>query len=72
MDYGKINESPVRCVYRTSGWTKKLPVRVFVTRDGKIWIGYGDDPERFSHVANVGDRGTEGTGRDAILHAANA
>lgn len=69
---GSINESPIRTVYRATAWTRKEPVRLFVTADNKIWVGYGDCPEVFSHIANVGDRGTQGTSRDAILWAANA
>lgn len=69
---GAINGSQVRTIYRASGWTKREPVRLFVTYDDKIWLGYGDCPERFSHIANVGDRGTSGYTRDQILRAANA
>ena len=67
-----INGSEVRCIYRSSLWTRKNPSRVFVTRDNRIWLGYGESPERFSHVGNVGDRGTQGFNRDDILRAANA
>ena len=69
---GQINGRAVRCIYRGTQWTSKLPVRLFVTEDDKIWLGYGELPERFSHVANVGDRDTEGTSRDAVRRAANA
>ncbi len=69
---GSINGSAVRSVYRGTQWTRELQVRLFVTEDGKIWLGYGELPENFSHVANVGDRGTEGTSRAAIRRAANA
>lgn len=65
-----INGSDVRCTYRVQReYVEK--VRLFVTRDGRIWIGYGDAPTRFSHAGNVGDNGTRGTGRDAICRAAN-
>lgn len=69
-NHEKINGSEIRCTYRVCRDHTET-VRLYVTRDGKIWIGYGDSPERFSHVANVGDRHTEGTGRDAICRAAN-
>ncbi len=68
---GSINGSPVVKVYRATGWTRKYPVRLFATADSKIWIGYGSCPDAFSHVADVGDRGTQGMSRSAILRAAN-
>ena len=70
--HGKINDVAVRCIYRATAWTARNIIRLFVTVDGRIWIGYGEMPERFSHVANVGDRDSVGTSRDAILRAANA
>jgi hypothetical protein len=69
--YGEINGVPVRCAYRVQRDLGPEIVRLYVTTDGRIWIGYGDQPERLSHVANVGDRGTEGTSRDAVCQAAN-
>jgi hypothetical protein len=72
MTMNTINGSEIRCVYRATAWTKKLPVRLFVTRDNRIWVGYGDAPLSFSHVANVGDRNTSGRTRRDILEAANA
>ena len=68
----EINGSKIRSIYRATTWTRKEPVRLFVATDGRIWIGYGHEPERFSHIANVGDRNTAGTGRDAIRRAANS
>lgn len=68
----KINGSPIRNTYRATTWTRKLPVRLFVTVDDKIWVGYGDDPDRFCHVGNVGDRDTKGYGKAAIREAANS
>lgn len=65
-----INGSEIRCQYRVQKQHDEI-VRLYVTRDGKIWLGYGESPERFSHVANIGDRDTEGTSRDAICRAAN-
>ena len=70
--HGSINESPVRCVYRATEWNPTDQPRLFVTEDNKIWIGYGEAPERFGHVGNVGDRNTQGTSRKAILRAANS
>ncbi len=72
MDNGSINSSRVRCVYRATAWTRHDPIRLLVTEDDKIWIGYGHCPDRFSHVGNVGDRGTAGRKRDQILIAANS
>lgn len=62
--------SEIRCSYRVLKDYDK-PVMLHVGHDGKIWIGYGVRPAAFSLVAYVGDRETEGTGRDAICHAAN-
>ena len=66
-----INNSPVRCVYRVRRDIGQGIVRLFVTRDAKIWIGYGAYPAVYLHCANVGDRQTSGTGRDAVCRAAN-
>ena len=68
----EINGSKIRVIYRATTWTRKEPVRLFVTMDGRIWIGYGHDPERYSHIGHVGGRNTEGTGRAAIRRAANS
>jgi hypothetical protein len=68
--HGSINGSEIRCVYRVCR-DHDEPVRLYVTRDDRIWIGYGDVPGRFSHIANVGDWDTTGTSRKAICRAAN-
>lgn len=36
-------------VYRVSGGSERL----FVGRDRKIWLGCGETPERFVHIANM-------------------
>jgi hypothetical protein len=69
---GEINGSRVRSIYRATHYSRKNQERVYVTVDGKIWLGYGGTPEWFSHVGNVGDRGSAGYRRDEILRAANS
>ena len=43
--------------------------RLFVGRDRKIWIGYGDSPEGFSYVADL--PADESMTRDNVCRAAN-
>lgn len=62
--------SHIRCSYRVEKEHSE-PVMLHVGRDGKIWIGYGVEPEGFSFIARVGDRMTNGTSRESICYAAN-
>lgn len=49
IDTTNGTESPICRVYRVCDGAARL----FVGRDRKIWIGYGEEPERFSYVADL-------------------
>lgn len=67
IDESEINGCPVTHIYRADQWREDFPAHLFVTKDGRIWIGYGDKPESFDHIAHV--RGPSRS-RHAILIAA--
>ena len=71
LDGQEIDGSPIRCTYRSRNWKRSSTEYIVVTRDGRIWLVY-PGYSRCSHLGNVGDRGTSGTSRDEILHAANS
>jgi len=57
--------SPISRVYRVQDGAARL----FVGRDRKIWIGYGDEPEAFSFLGRLPDDAK--ICRDDVCRAAN-